>query len=189
MLTRYQVLKILMEYTSDEYIISNIGIPSKELYDVKDRKENFYMLGSMGLASSIGLGVALGKAHKNDKKTIIIDGDGSVLMNMGSLSTIGYTKPKNMLLIIIDNCAYGSTGNQSTQCISTDLEMVAKGCKIDAETLVKEKEIRKTLSALMNEKETKVLVIKTRPHNEKVKNIELDPVIIKERFMESICSK
>ncbi|MBP2143235.1 sulfopyruvate decarboxylase subunit beta [Methanococcus voltae] len=189
MLTRYQVLKILMEYVTDEYIISNIGIPSKELHDINDRSENFYMLGSMGLASSIGLGLALGKAYENDKKTIVIDGDGSVLMNMGSLSTIGYTKPKNMLLIIIDNCAYGSTGNQSTQCISTDLEMVAKGCKIDAKTLVKEKEIRKMFSELMNEKETKALVIKTRPHNEKVKNIELEPVVIKERFMGAVANK
>jgi sulfopyruvate decarboxylase subunit beta len=75
-----------------ELVICNIGFPSRELYDIRDRDENFYMIGSMGLASSIGFGLALARP---DKKVVVIDGDGSLLMNMGSLVTVFSNSPKN----------------------------------------------------------------------------------------------
>ena len=72
-------------------LISNIGFPSRELHAAKDRPENFYMLGSMGLASSIGLGLALGLVQGLPaRRVIVLDGDGSVLMNLGTLATIAH---------------------------------------------------------------------------------------------------
>ncbi|MEZ5334702.1 MAG: thiamine pyrophosphate-dependent enzyme [Methanolobus sp.] len=110
---------------TDALLVANIGIPCKELHHLCDIPNNFYMLGSMGLSSSIGLGLALSKP---DKKVISIDGDGSVLMNMGTLATIASVQPENYLLVIIDNRAYGSTGNQPTATSkNTDLAQVAKG--------------------------------------------------------------
>ena len=108
-------------------LVSNIGFPSRELYAAKDRPENFYMLGSMGLASSIGLGLALGLAQSLPaRRVIVLDGDGSVLMNLGTLATIAHYAPENYLLVILDNCCYGSTGSQPTCThLGTDLAALA----------------------------------------------------------------
>ena len=77
--------------TLDGLIISNIGHPSRELYAQQDSARNFYMLGSMGLASSVGLGMACSQK----KRVYVIDGDGALLMNMGSLATIAHHAPAN----------------------------------------------------------------------------------------------
>ncbi len=183
LLKRIDIIKILMEYIKDELIISNIGFPSKELYKLKDRNENFYMLGSMGLCSSIGLGVALSTPNK---KVISIDGDGSVLMNLGTLSTIGHTKPNNYILLIVDNGAYGSTGNQKTHTNNTKLEEIAKACNITTIKTENEKELREGIIKALNNNETTIIVAKAMPYNEKTENIKIPPEVIKYRFMNCI---
>ncbi|MDM7934350.1 MAG: thiamine pyrophosphate-dependent enzyme, partial [Methanothrix sp.] len=92
-------------------LICNLGLPSRELYSLGDRPENFYMLGSMGLASSIGLGLSLAMPGR---RVMVLEGDGSLLMNLGSLATIANHAPENYLLVVLDNCCYGSTGCQPT---------------------------------------------------------------------------
>jgi sulfopyruvate decarboxylase beta subunit len=105
-------------------VVSNLGWPSKELYAVKHQPSNFYMLGSMGMATPLGLGIAL----TSSKEVVVIDGDGSLLMNPGTLATAAASAPKNLTIIAIDNGAYGSTGNQPTLASScVDLEQVARG--------------------------------------------------------------
>ena len=89
---RYEAIKKIISQLTDEIVVCNIGHPSQELYQIKDRPQNFYMLGSMGLASSIGLGIALSQP----RKVIVIEGEGSVLMNLGGLTTIGINQPKNL---------------------------------------------------------------------------------------------
>lgn len=123
-LTRYEILKLIASYLERKVVVSNLGWPSKELYAVKHQPSNFYMLGSMGMATPIGLGIALASG----KEVIVIDGDGSLLMNPGALATCAYASPKNLTIVAVDNGAYGSTGNQPTltgSCV--DLEIVAKG--------------------------------------------------------------
>ena len=123
-LTRYDIIKSISPYLVGKAVVSNLGWPSKELYDIKHQPSNFYMLGSMGMATPIGLGIAL----TSSKEVIVIDGDGSLLMNPGTLGTAAYTAPKNLTIIAIDNSAYGSTGNQPTLTgASVDLEVVARG--------------------------------------------------------------
>ena len=122
-MARYEAIEDIMKNIDDELIVCNIGFPSRELYEIDDRDENFYMIGSMGLASSIGLGLALARP---DKKIVVIDGDGSLLMNMGSLVTIYAANPSNLTWIVIDNGAYGSTGNQDTYAQLIDLVEIAK---------------------------------------------------------------
>ena len=86
------------------------------------------MLGSMGLASSIGLGLALARP---ERKVMVLDGDGSVLMNLGTLATIAHHAPENYLLVILDNCCYGSTGSQPTCThLGTDLFALAKAAGV-----------------------------------------------------------
>src|SRR5512137_2774142 len=119
-------------------LVCNIGYPSRELFSVHDRPQNFYMLGSMGLASSIGLGLALARP---ERKVIVLDGDGSVLMNLGTLATIAHHAPENYLLVILDNCCYGSTGSQPTCThLGTDLFALAKAAGVKKVGLVERAE-------------------------------------------------
>ena len=87
---RIEAIKIISEKLSNELVVCNIGFPSRELHHLKDSSTHFYMLGSMGLASSIGLGLAMSV----NRKVIVFDGDGSVLMNLGSLVTIYNQNPE-----------------------------------------------------------------------------------------------
>ncbi|MDH5476995.1 MAG: sulfopyruvate decarboxylase subunit alpha [Nitrospinota bacterium] len=126
--TRYEFLKAAAKAMEGKMVVGNIGAPSKELCDVMDQPSNFYMLGSMGMATPIALGAAL-----NSNKTVIsIDGDGSALMNPSTLATVARTAPGNLLIFLIDNGSYGSTGDQPTAASQTaDLAQVARGFGID----------------------------------------------------------
>ncbi len=163
----------------DGLIVCNIGYPSRELYSLNDRPENFYMLGSMGLASSIGLGLAMNCGEK----VYVIDGDGSILMNMGTLSTIANNKADNLCLVIVDNGSYGSTGGQKTYTSGkTDLEIIARGAGNSEVVRVKNKD--ELLAALNKCMEKNFIIIaEAEPGNESVPIIDLEPVEIKNRFM------
>ena len=178
-MARYDAIKEIMENIDDELVISNIGFPSRELYEIDDRAENFYMIGSMGLASSIGLGLALAKP---DKDIVVIDGDGSLLMNMGSLITIFVNNPKNLTWIVIDNGVYGSTGNQNTYAQHVDLIDVAKS--IGFKNSYNFNDIN--LKNIIKSEDTSFIVYKTEAGNSNAPIIDLDPVTIKNRFMKSI---
>lgn len=167
---------------NDALLVCNIGIPCKELCSVCDTSNNFYMLGSMGLASSIGLGLALSLPGR---KVIAIDGDGSVLMNLGSLATIATQALENYLLVIIDNSSYGSTGNQSTATAKgADLAQLAKGAGNSMVCRVNDPEQLRT--ALQN-MDHGILVVKAEPGNADVPNIAMCPEDILRRFMSGSC--
>ena len=120
---RKEAMKIVIDEIGKNPIISANGFISRDLFNVDDKESNFYMIGSMGLASSIGLGVAL----KNPRKRIFVfDGDGNILMNLGSLVTIGNLQPKNLVHIIFDNSSHESTGGQPTYSKIIDLSKIAK---------------------------------------------------------------
>ena len=120
---RKEAINIVAEKIGDHPIISANGFISRDLFEVCDKSSNFYMIGSMGLASSIGLGVAL---KKTKKKIFVFDGDGNILMNLGSLITIGTTKPKNLVHVIFDNSSHESTGGQPTATNKIQLSKIAK---------------------------------------------------------------
>lgn len=182
-LKRFDAIKEIVKLLENQLVICNLGIPSKELYHLKDRDENFYMLGSMGLVSSIALGLAISKP---EKKVWCIDGDGSILMNLGSLSTIANVNPTNLTIIIIDNGSYGSTGNQKTHTSkNTKLEIIARGAGFESISMInKIEKIIPTLNKLNIG--CHFVLIKTEPGNAEVENIPLHPEMIKDRFMQAI---
>ena len=123
-LKRIEAIDIITKsLKGDEIVIATTGKPSRELFSVADRSKNFYMQGSMGHAASIGLGVALSRP---EKKVVILDGDGAILMHMGILSSIGHHKPRNLCHIVLDNESYETTGDQDTTSSTTDLKAIAK---------------------------------------------------------------
>ncbi|MFX1456769.1 MAG: sulfopyruvate decarboxylase subunit beta [Promethearchaeota archaeon] len=180
---RFNAIKRIVEVLEKELIICNIGAPSRELYNIKDRDKNFYMLGSMGLASSIAFGIAISKP---EKAVWCIDGDGSLLMNLGSLSTIANNHPENLTLIVIDNGSYGSTGDQKTYTSNkTKLDVIARGSGFDSVSVItNEEEIIPTLKNLG--RGCHFIKINVLPGNAKVENIPLSPEDIKRRFMGSM---
>ncbi|MBM7661365.1 phosphonopyruvate decarboxylase [Bacillus mesophilus] len=110
--TRYETLSAINQLKDDKTIqLATTGKTGRELYEIEDAVNNLYMVGSMGCVSSLGLGLAY---TRQDKEVVVIDGDGSLLMRMGSLATNGFYQPKNMLHIILDNQSHDSTGGQNT---------------------------------------------------------------------------
>ena len=106
-------------------LIATTGYTGRELFSIEDRDNHIYMVGSMGCASSFGLGLALARP---DLKTIVIDGDGAGLMRMGNFSTIGTYAGNNLIHILLDNEVHDSTGAQSTVSKNIDFSMIAKAC-------------------------------------------------------------
>jgi sulfopyruvate decarboxylase subunit beta len=167
---------------SDGLIVANLGFPSRELHALQDSPRIFYMLGSMGLASSIGLGLACSQ----NKRVYVVDGDGSVLMNLGTLATIARYAPSNYCLIIVDNKAYGSTGNQPTNTAGkTDLLKIAKGAGNVIVRRVKNiASLRRTLR--MISQQGGIIIAETDTATETPPIIPHAPRYIRDRFMREV---
>jgi phosphonopyruvate decarboxylase len=106
-----------------DVLLATTGYTGRELYALGDRANQLYMVGSMGCASSLGLGLAL---QRPDRRVIVLDGDGALLMRLGALSTVGYERPSNLLHVLLDNQMHESTGGQSTVAHSVDFCAMAQ---------------------------------------------------------------
>jgi len=127
---RAALTKRLVGKLGDEAVVAGIGNTNFDLYAAGHRPQNFYMLGSMGLACPIAVGVALAQPERG---VIALEGDGSILMALGCLATIASLKPRNLTIIIMDNGLYQITGKQPTATSrATDIVAVARGAGIAA---------------------------------------------------------
>ena len=127
---RATCIAMLYPELEDKLVVTIMGACAQELYDLGDRDNFFYLQHAMGLASSIGLGLAL---HRPEERVVVLDGDGSVLMNLGGLATIARYRPKNLIHVIFDNGSLLSTGGFETHTTvgMTDLAAIAKGAGIE----------------------------------------------------------
>ena len=168
----------------DVPIVASLGHPAYDLFSAGDRAANFYTWGSMGLASSIGLGLAMARP---DLKVFVLDGDGSLLMNLGSLATIGWVKPENLVLVVWDNQLYGTTGGQDTATAhGADLEAAARALgATTAATVRTEAELDAAIARSKAEPGPWVIVARVAESRPTVKP-PLDCVFIKQRFMAAI---
>jgi len=180
---RSDVLGSLVPVISDCLVICNIGLPSQELFQLDDQASNFYMLGTMGLSSSIGLGLALAQPEK----VIAIDGDGSVLTNLATLATIANNNSSNFILLIIDNGSYGSTGDQPTYAgMKTSLAAVARACGCEHVVECDGAETAGAVKTALASDQMTIIVSKCDSGNITVPVIEMNPVMIRERFMAEV---
>ncbi len=124
--SRFDTLKVINGLKNMKTVLmATTGKTGRELYEVEDSDNNLYMVGSMGCVGSLGLGLAY---TRKDLDVVVIDGDGSLLMRMGSLSTNGYYQPENMLHILLDNQVHDSTGGQNTVSHNINLVNIAADC-------------------------------------------------------------
>ena len=164
-------------------VISANGLISRDLFEVCDKNSNFYMIGSMGLASSIGLGIAL----KNTKKKIFVfDGDGNILMNLGSLITIGIIKPKNLVHVIFDNSSHESTGGQPTATNKIQLSKIAKSANYKVFQVKTKNQLVRVLQKIKLIPGPIMIIVKIEKGGVISKRINIEPSKIKNRFMNSL---
>ncbi len=126
-LSRAAALTQIIELTppADTVLIASTGFAGRELYALSDRPNQLYMVGSMGCASSLGLGLAM---NRPDLRVMVLDGDGAALMRMGNLATIGTYGPANLYHLLLDNEAHDSTGAQATVAGNVDFAVIAQAC-------------------------------------------------------------
>ncbi len=168
-----------------EPVVHANGYICRESFSLQDREANFYMIGSMGLASSIGLGVAL---CKPDRKVVVFDGDGNVLMSMGTLAMIAAAAPKNLVHVVFDNQVYESTGCQKSLSNAIPLEKVAEGVGYAQAVKVTEKEeLGPTFERLMQVEGPVFLLVKVDPDFDPATGrVTHTPEEIKSRFMNAL---
>jgi sulfopyruvate decarboxylase beta subunit len=184
MQSRARAMEALLEILTDQPVIVCNGFPSREAFKIADRPTHFYMIGSMGVAAAIGLGVALSKPQK---KVIVFDGDGNVLMGMGTLATVGAVKPKNFVHVVFDNEVYGSTGNQPTYSRLVRLDQVAKAAGyVNVERVIEREDLVYEFKEMLGKDGPSFLLVKVNEWVEDVGRVMHDPPVITQRFKKAI---
>jgi sulfopyruvate decarboxylase subunit beta len=178
--SRGRAIGAVLELLSTELVVACNGFPSREAYALRDRPENFYMIGSMGAAAAIGLGIALAQPTR---KIVVLDGDGNVLMSMGTLGTIGALKPRNLMHVVFDNEVYGSTGNQPTISQSVRLDQMARSAGYRTVQHVRElDDLIYEAKAMLQQEGPGFLLVKVSELADDVGRVGMEPSVITERF-------
>lgn len=182
-LKKQEAMNLILKRFPSAHIVSTCGHISRDLYNLDDRVENFYMVGSMGMAAPVALGLSLVKPNV---PFVILDGDGSLLMNLGILSMIGQQGPKNLIHVILDNGMHESTGGQKTVPLKNITDIALQmGYKFAVEIESIEDWTQEIPS------EGPVLIhIRIQPRSEKVgKRVHWTPQEIVQRFTNNLTNR
>ena len=183
LMDRKGAIELITKKVGNEPIVSANGYVSRDLFETYDKESNFYMIGSMGLASSIALGVAI----KNPNKRIyVFDGDGNILMNLGSITTVGALQQKNYVHIVFDNESHESTGGQPTHTRKIDLKNIAKSANYTVYKTMTKNGLQGILTKIQNISGPIMIIIKIRENNPVSKRVSLNTINIRDRFMHSL---
>jgi len=187
-MNRFDLTKRLVaRLKAGEAVIGGIGNTNFDLWAAGQRPENFYMLGSMGLAVPIGLGVALAQPAR---KVFVLEGDGSLLMQLGALGTVAAVAPKNLAIVAFDNGMYHITGKQKSLTASTvDLVAMAKGAGLSqSEWASDEAQFERRVDRAL--RGDGPWFIGARIDASKPAGVtERDPALIRRRFMAALAAK
>ena len=173
--------KLVARLKNEEAVIGGIGNTNFDLWAAGHRPQNFYMLGSMGLAFPIALGVALAQPQR---RVFALEGDGSLLMQLGSLATIATLKPANLTIVVMDNSAYQITGAQPTPAASvSDIVAIAAACGLaDSAWAADEEDFERLIDRSLSASGPTLIALRI-DDKPGVGTTRRDPVQIRERFM------
>jgi len=185
---RLLAIRCILSALKGSLFVCATGMISREAYSADDREENFYMIGSMGLNSAIGLGLAI---HLPHREVVVLDGDGSVLMNMGMLATVGQAAPGNFVHIVLDNRSYASTGGQPSISGEVALEEVARAAGYAHATRIRDQiQLAQELDALDKRPRPAFHLVEVEPGNESgISRVCHPPPEITRRFMRATGSE
>jgi sulfopyruvate decarboxylase subunit beta len=173
--------QILASVDERDIIVSQIGFPSKEVYNTEDRETNFYMLGALGSGVPVGIGLALSMP---DRHVYIVDGDGSMFFNPNQLFDLAVMQPDNLTLICLDNGSWGSTGNQPTLS-SRGFNLSAVSASLGIKSRIMTDKATEMQQALRDKKQFVHYFIQAG--NDKTGGeIPLSALAIKQRFMQAL---
>ncbi|MCP3467858.1 thiamine pyrophosphate-dependent enzyme [Bradyrhizobium sp. CCGUVB23] len=176
--------RLIAKLKNEEAVIGGIGNTNFDLWAAGHRPQNFYMLGSMGLAFPIALGVALAQP---DRRVIALEGDGSLLMQLGALSTIATLRPKNLTMIVMDNGIYQITGAQPTPAAGVaDVVAIATGSGLaNSAWAADEEDFERLVEGSLTATEPSLIAVRI-DDKPGVGTTRRDPVQIRERFMHGL---
>jgi hypothetical protein len=185
-ISRSEALRAAVSALRTEPVVHANGYICRESFAVKDRIENFYMIGSMGMASAIGLGVALAAP---DRPTVVFDGDGNLLMSLGILPMIGggpivgRGRPENLVHVVFDNALYGSTGNQVSPSRTVGLHDIAWAAGYERIAAVATaEEIRAAVAAALAGAGPSFILVRVTGEEQPAPRIPYPPEEIRDRF-------
>jgi thiamine pyrophosphate-dependent acetolactate synthase large subunit-like protein len=186
-MNRLEAIGRLVRLLDTEPVIANLGKNTYDLFAAADRPQNFYTWGAMGSVSSIGLGLALARP---DLRVVVLDGDGSLLMNLGSLATIALGRPANLVHIVYDTGTYETTGGQASHTAGpTDLAAVGRGAGLSSvETVEDLEQFERVARRALAEPGPWLIVAKVAGTSATAK-VPRTPIYHKYRFMDAIRSK
>jgi thiamine pyrophosphate-dependent acetolactate synthase large subunit-like protein len=184
-MNRFELTKRLVgQLKRDEAVVAGIGNANFDLWATGNRPQNFYMLGSMGLAIPIALGVAIAQPQRH---VVALEGDGSLLMQLGCLATVAMRAPKNLTIVLWDNGIYQITGAQPTASASAaDLVAIARGAGIANSAWAADEDDFDHLVASALKGGGPSLIAARIDHKPAVATTDRDPVQIRERFMRGL---
>ncbi|CCE02533.1 thiamine pyrophosphate-dependent enzyme [Bradyrhizobium sp. STM 3809] len=175
--------RMVAKLTHQEAVIGGIGNTNFDLWAAGPRPQNFYMLGSMGLACPIALGVALAQPQR---RVFALEGDGSLLMQLGCLTTIATLAPSNLAIIVMDNGVYQITGSQPTPAGRADIVAIAAGCGIlSSHWAADEADFERLVDAALDSRGPMLIAAKI-DDKPGVGATRRDPAQIRERFMQGL---
>ena len=191
-LSRFEALRAAVGALGREPVVHANGYVCRESFAVRDRPENFYMIGSMGLASSIALGLAL---VRPERRIVVFDGDGNLLMNLGILPmvggarAIGHVRPANFVHVVFDNGVYGSTGGQLSPSRGVGLAAVAAACGYArAETVDSAAGVESALRAAIEADGPSFILVRVNAEERSAPRIPYAPEEIRDRFRRALGS-
>ena len=185
-ISRLEALRAAIASLNDEPVVHANGYICRESFSLRDRPENFYMIGSMGLASAIALGVALAAPRR---KTVVFDGDGNLLMNLGILPMIGGGplarggRPRNLVHVVFDNGLYGSTGNQLSPARGVPFDRLALAAGYEgAQAVTSEAEITQAVRDALGAAGPRFVLARVTAEVRPAPRIPYAPEEIRDRF-------
>ena len=180
--TRYDSLALISRAFPHDPIVLTCGATCREMAAADRRENHYYIVDTMGIVTPIALGLALGMPPHPPRKVIAVEGDGGMLTNLNALTTVGYLKPQNLILIILDNESYASTGGQYTFTTRLNLADIAESCGLRT---YRASELESLQSALTEAAQTQgptLIHMKITPDNTPSPLLLDDPVTLNHRF-------
>jgi len=176
--------RLVAKLRNDEAVVAGIGNTNFDLWATGRRPQNFYMLGSMGLAIPIALGVALAQPQR---RVIALEGDGSLLMQLGALATIAKLKPANLTIVVMDNSSYQITGAQPTATAhGADLAAIARGAGLaNSNWAADEADFEQLIDAALAQDGPNLIAARI-DNQPATATTERDPFVIRDRFMRGL---
>lgn len=182
--TKQALTTILSSLDDDDIALFTTGFTSRRAFQIQDREKNFYMLGSMGLLSALGLGIAL---NRRTSRVVVVEGDGSALMSLGNLPLIGWLKPRNFYHIVLDNESYESTGGQPSITRETDLANIAEAAGYEhVRRVQKPDELPSAIQDVFGKKGPAFMLLKVELSGEVGERVSISPEKLKQRLRRAL---